>query len=88
MSTKRSLYEGLVVLKSLYGAETWNMGAAERNVEALRYLRSMCGVTLMNRVKNEMLFGRTGLSSNTSIAMVWVHRENGRRVFGEEDNRI
>ena len=30
MSAKRMLYEGIVVLTALYGAETWNMGAAER----------------------------------------------------------
>ncbi len=48
MSAKRSLYEGVVVPTVLYGAETWNVGAAERkrlNVTEMRCLRSMCGVT-------------------------------------------
>ncbi len=47
MNAKRRLYEGVVVLTELYGAETWNVGAAERrlNVMEMRCLRSMCGVT-------------------------------------------
>ncbi len=45
MSAKRRLYEGVVVPTALYGAEIWNMGAAERkrwNVMEMRCLRSMC----------------------------------------------
>ncbi len=55
-------YEGIVVLATLCGAETWNMGATEKkrlNIEALRCLKSMCGITLINRVKNEELRSRT-----------------------------
>ncbi len=33
MRGKRRLYEGVVVPAALYGAETWNMGAAERSLE-------------------------------------------------------
>ncbi len=58
------LYEGVVVPTALYGAETWNMGAAERkrvNVMAMRFLRSMCGVIRMDRVKNEEVRRRTGV---------------------------
>ncbi len=47
INAKRRVYEGVVVSMALYGAETWNMGAAERrlNVMEMRCLRSMCGVT-------------------------------------------
>ncbi len=58
MSAKRRLYEGVVAPTVLYGAETWNMGAAERkrlNVMETRCLRSMCGVTRMDRVRNEVV---------------------------------
>ncbi len=44
MSAERRLYEGVVVPTVLYGAETCNMGAAERkrlNVMEMRYLRSV-----------------------------------------------
>ncbi len=55
---------GVVVPTALYGAETWNMGAAERkrlNVMEMRYLRSMCGVTLMDQVRNDEVQRRTGV---------------------------
>ncbi len=65
MSTKRGFYvQGIVAYLAMYGAETWNMGAAERkrlNVDVLRYLRSMCKATLMNQMKNEELHRRTGI---------------------------
>ncbi len=63
MSAKRRLYEGVVLPTVLYGAETWNMGAAERkrlNVMEMRGLRSMCGVTRMDRMRNEEVRRRTG----------------------------
>ncbi len=58
MNAKRRLYEGVVVNlpTALYGTETWNMGAAERrrlNVMEKRCLRSICGVTRMDRVRND-----------------------------------
>ncbi len=49
-------------MRALYGAETWNMGAAERkrlNVMEMRCLRNMCGVTRMERVRNEEVRRRT-----------------------------
>ncbi len=48
----------------LYGAETWNMGAVERkklNVMEMRCLRSLCGVTRMDQVRNEEVRRRTGV---------------------------
>ncbi len=64
MSAKRRLYEGVVVPAALYGAETWNMGADERrrlNVMEMRCLRSMCGVTRMNWLRNDEVRRRTGI---------------------------
>ena len=57
MSARRRLYERIMVPTALYGAETWPMGAAERkrlNVGEMGCLISMCGVTLMNQMRNEM----------------------------------
>ncbi len=51
MSAKRRLYEGIVVVTALYGAETWNMGAPERRTLSAGELRSVCGV--MDGVRNE-----------------------------------
>ncbi len=56
MNAKRRLYEGVVVPTALYGAETWNVRESERNsldVFEMRCLRSMVGVTRMDRVRNE-----------------------------------
>jgi len=64
MNVKRRLYEGIVVPTALYGAETWKVGAAERrrlNVMEMRCLRSMCGVTRIDRVRNEEMRRRTGV---------------------------
>ncbi len=55
-NAKRRLYEGVVVPAALYGAETCNVREAEWNrldVFEMRCLRSMAGVTRMDRVRNE-----------------------------------
>ncbi len=44
MNAKRRLYEGVLVSTALYGAETWNMLAAQRrrlNVMEMRCLRTV-----------------------------------------------
>ncbi len=49
---------------ALYGAETLNMGAAERrrlNVMEIRCLRIMYGVTQMDCVRNDEVRRRTGV---------------------------
>ena len=64
MNAKRRLYEGVVVPTAMYGAETWNVREAERNrldVFEMRCLRSMVGVTRMDRVRNEEVRRRTGM---------------------------
>ncbi len=56
MNAKIRLYEGVVAPIVLYGAETWNTGAAKRrrfNVMDMRWLKSMSGVKHMDRVTNE-----------------------------------
>ncbi len=56
VKVKKRLYERIIVLTVRYGTETWNMGATERgrlNVKELGCLRSICGVTGVDRVWNE-----------------------------------
>ncbi len=56
MNAKRGLYERVLVPTALYGAETWNVRESEKKrlyVFEMRCLRSMVGVTRMDRVKNE-----------------------------------
>ncbi len=62
INIKRRLYKGIVVPTALYGAEMWNVRQDERkrlDVFELRCLRSMVGVTRMERVRNEDVRQRT-----------------------------
>ena len=64
MEAKRGLYEGVVVPTVLYGAETWGVRAEERrrlNVFEMKCLRSMAGVTLRDRINNDVVRLRTGM---------------------------
>ncbi len=52
-----------VTSTALYGAETWNAGAAARrrfDVFEVRRLRRMCGVTRINCVRNKKCKGELG----------------------------
>ena len=69
MDAKRKLYEGIAVPTALYGAETWNMSVKDRrklNVMEMRCLRSMCGVTRRDRIRNEEIRRRTGVTRELS----------------------
>ena len=55
IQTKKCLYEGVIVLTALYGTEAWGMRTAERrnvNVLEMKCLRSLVGVSRMDRVRN------------------------------------
>ena len=56
INAKQCLYEGVIVPMALYGAEAWGMRNAERrnvNVLELKSLRSLVGVSRLDRVRNE-----------------------------------
>ena len=60
----KCLYEGIIVLTALYGAEAWDMRSAERrkvNVLEMKSLRSLVRVLRMDRVKNEEVSWRAGI---------------------------
>ncbi len=64
MNAKRKFYEGVVVPTALYGSDTLNVRKSERNrldVFEMRCLRSMVGVTRMERVRNEEVSSRAGI---------------------------
>ena len=59
-----SIYEGVIVPSALYGAEAWGIRSAERrkvNVLEMKCLRSLVGVSRMNRVRNEEVRTIAGL---------------------------
>ena len=81
-----TLYEGAIVPTALYGAEAWGMRSAERrnvNVLEMKCLRSLVGVSRMDRVWNEKVRMRAGIErelasrADQSIEMVWACGKNG-----------
>ena len=58
VGVKRELYERIVVPTVMYGSESWGMKVEERDkldVAEMKCLRSMCGVTRMDKVRNEVV---------------------------------
>ena len=64
IKAKKCIYEGVIVPTALYGAEAWGMRSAERrkvNVLEMKCLRSLVGVSQMDRVRNEEVRRRAGI---------------------------
>ena len=64
IKAKKCLYEGIIVPTALYGVEAWGMRRAERrkvNVLEMKCLRSLVGVSRMDRVRNEEVCRRPGI---------------------------
>ena len=62
MKAKKCQHEGVIVPTALYGAEAWGMRSAERrtvNILEVKCLRSLVGVSRMDRVRNEEVRMRT-----------------------------
>ena len=60
IKAKKWPYEGVIVPKTMYGVEAWGMRSAERrkvNVLKMKCLRSLVGVSQMDRVRNEEVIG-------------------------------
>ena len=56
ITTKKRLYEGVIIPTPLNGAEAWGMRNAERkilNLLVMKCFRSLVGVSRMNRGRNE-----------------------------------
>ena len=64
MNVKKVLFEKAVVPTVMYGSESWGMKVTERqklNVFEMKCLRSMTGVSWLDRVRNEVVRVRTGV---------------------------
>ena len=56
IKAKMCLYDGVIVPTALYGAVAWGMRSSERrkvNILEMKCLRSLVGVSRMERVRNE-----------------------------------
>ena len=64
MNVKKVLYEKVAVPTVMYGSESWGMKVTERqklNVFEMKCLRSMTGVSWLDRVRNEVVRARAGV---------------------------
>ena len=62
MNVKKVLYEKMVMPNVMYGSEAWGMKVTERqklNVFEMKCLRSMTGVSRLDRVRNEVVRAKT-----------------------------
>ena len=69
MNAKRTLYESVIVPTVIYGGESWGLTVKERrrlDVMEMNCLRSMCGVTRRDRVRNEEVRRRVGVKRSLS----------------------
>ena len=58
IKAKKCLYEGVIMPTSLYGADSWGMRSVERRkvyVLEMKGLRSLVGVSRMDRVRNDVV---------------------------------
>ena len=67
-NARKCLYEGVVVLTALYGAEAWVLRGAERKkVNVLEIcLRSLVGVSRMDGLRNEEVRMRAGIERESA----------------------
>ena len=97
INANKCLYEKVIVPTALYGAEAWGVRSAERrkvNVLVIKCVRSLVGVSRMDRVRNEEVRRRAGrkgvreLSGSESMrewmSAVWLEECRCRKYMGGE----
>ena len=66
----KCLYEGVIVPTALFAAEAWGMRSAERikvNILEMKCLRSLVGVSRMDRVRNEEVRRKAGIERELRV---------------------
>ena len=70
MNVRRVLYEKVIVPTVMYGSELWGMKVSERqrvNVFEMKCLRSMTGISRLERVRNERVRERAGVRREMAV---------------------
>ena len=86
---KGKVYRTVVRPAMLYGAETWATTKRQESrieVNEMRMLRWMCGVTRKDKIRNEHIRGMTKVvqastdqkDNGEKTEMVWARHEDGR----------
>ena len=89
---KGKVYRTVVRPAMLYGAETWATTKRQESrieVNEMRMLRWMCGVTRKDKIRNEHIRGTTKVAQKDNgekTEMVWARHEDGRRSRSEESD--
>ena len=84
MNVKKVLYRKVVVPTVIYGSESWGMKVTKRqklNVFEMKCLRSMTGVSRLDKVRNEIVRVRTGVRRELAARVDM----NVLRWFGHEE---
>ena len=96
MKLKGKVNRTVVRPAMLYGAETWATTKRQESrieVNEMRMLRWMCGVTRKDKIRNKHIRGTTKVvQASRKITerrlkfMVWARHEDGRRSCSEESD--
>ena len=81
MEAKKAVYNSVVVPTVLYGSETWvcqNKHVSKINAVGMRYLRSACGKTRRDKMKNEWIRNECGIKATLND----VYERSTLRWFG------
>ena len=93
IKAKKCAYDVVIIPTALYGAEAKSMRSAERrkvNVLEMKCLRSLAGVSRMDRVRNQEVSRRAGIERelvsrvDQSIEMVWACGKNRRVPYDQK----
>ena len=86
IKAKKCLYEGVIVPTALYGADASGMRSAERrkvNILEMKCLRSLVGVSRMDRVWNEEVRRRAGIERELASHGLGIWKEWMSTVWPE-----
>ena len=87
MKIKRKVYRTVVRPALMYGAETWVLKKAQENkleVAENRMLRWMCGVTKLDKIRNERIRGTTKVGEITKKLQERRLKWHGHMIRREE----
>ena len=87
MKINGKVYRTVVRSALMYGAETWALKTAQANkleVAEIRMLRWMCGVTKLDKIRNERIRGTTKVGEITKKVQEMRFKWHGHVMRREE----
>ena len=96
MNINGKVYRSVVRSALMYGADTWALKKAQENkleVADMRMLRWMCGVTKLDKIRNERIRGTTKVGEITKkvqeneVEVAWACDEKRGTLRRKEGDR-